>query len=138
MRAIIIDRFGAPATPADLPQPALGPRDVRVRVQASSVNPIDTAVAAGVFEKLVPHDLPITLGRDFAGVVDEVGAEVTGVAVGERVFGIVPFNPPIKSGAWAQFLVLDQGHVARIPDGVDMQTAGVAPLSSISVLLAID
>ena len=65
------------------------PNEVLVRVRASSVNPVDNAIAAGMLKEMVEHEFPITLGRDYAGVVEQVGAEVTGFSVGDDVFGFL-------------------------------------------------
>jgi len=62
-----------PALREDLPTPSPGAGEVLVRVQASSINPVDNAIASGMLKDMVPHEFPVTLGRDFAGVVEEIG-----------------------------------------------------------------
>ena len=84
MKAYVLDEFDAPARIADVPVPSPGPGEVRVRVRTSSVNPVDAAVVRGFFRSMYEYRLPAIQGRDFAGTVDAVGAEVTAYAAGRR------------------------------------------------------
>src|SRR5829696_2339939 len=89
MRAITLEDFdSSPGLREDLPAPT--PADNEVRVSASSVNPVDNSIAAGMLKEMVAHEFPVTLGRDFAGVVEQAGSEVSGLSEGDEVFG---FNP---------------------------------------------
>ncbi len=140
MRAIAIDRPGAPpALRDDVCVPTPGPGGVLVRVHASSINPIDRAIAAGAVAGAIPHAFPVTLGRDFAGVVEQVGDGVEGVSAGDAVFGVVPLMAPeVHAGAWAELVVADAQTVARTPAGVDMTTAGAAAWAGVTALQTVD
>jgi NADPH:quinone reductase-like Zn-dependent oxidoreductase len=85
MKAVRYSRFGGPEVLqiVDLPDPHVGPGQIRVAVHAVGVNPTDWKLRKG----LMGGELPQTTGREVAGVVDEVGEGVTDVAVGDRVFG---------------------------------------------------
>ncbi|MFJ5985283.1 NADP-dependent oxidoreductase [Lentzea sp. NPDC092896] len=72
----------------DVPEPHAGPGEVRIRVTAASVNPVDWKLRSGAARSFLPVEFPAIPGRDAAGVVDEVGDDVTGVTVGDRVFGL--------------------------------------------------
>jgi NADPH2:quinone reductase len=89
MKAVTLDRFGTPPRLRDdLPAPTPAPTEVLVRVHASSVNPADNSIAAGMLKQMgVEYEFPVILGRDYAGVVEQVGAEVTRYARGDEVFG---------------------------------------------------
>ena len=88
MRAVTLDAFdAAPAVRDDLPDPTAAAGGLVVRVCASSVNPVDNAIAAGMLREMVDHDFPVVLGRDYAGTVEAIGADVEGYAVGDEVFG---------------------------------------------------
>jgi NADPH:quinone reductase-like Zn-dependent oxidoreductase len=89
MRAVQFDQYGAPEVLhlAEAPEPHAGPGQVRIAVEASSVNPMDWKIRSGSVAEFIPTELPAIPGLDGAGVVDEVGDGVAGVAVGDRVFG---------------------------------------------------
>ncbi|SDS38763.1 NADP-dependent oxidoreductase [Actinoplanes derwentensis] len=72
----------------DIPEPHAGPGEIRIRVAAASVNPIDWKARAGALRDYFPAELPEIPGRDAAGTVDEIGEGVTGVTVGDTVFGL--------------------------------------------------
>ena len=141
MKAITLDELGTrPALRADLPAPTPGPHDVLIRVRASSVNPVDNAIAAGMLKDMVEHEFPVTLGRDYAGVVAQVGAEVTGFSVGDEVFGFIgAMNPTVHAGTWTELIVVPENvSIARKPESVELATAGAAPLAAITAMSAID
>ena len=87
MKGIQYKQFGGPEVLqlVELPDPHPGPGQVRVAVRAVAVNPIDWKVRSG----MMGGELPQTTGREAAGVVDELGEGVQGVAVGDRAFGFV-------------------------------------------------
>jgi NADPH:quinone reductase-like Zn-dependent oxidoreductase len=141
MRAFLLTSLDAPpALGDDLPAPAPADGEVLVRVHASSVNPVDAAVAGGMLSGMVEHEFPIVLGRDYAGVVEQVGAGVTRWAAGDEVFGFIRHaNPTVHDGAWAELIVVPEDDtIARKPAGLDLATAGAAPLVGITALAAID
>ncbi|MGB8946049.1 MAG: alcohol dehydrogenase catalytic domain-containing protein, partial [Streptomyces sp.] len=86
MKAARFSRFGGPEVLeiVDLPDPRPGPGEVRIAVRAAGINPSDWKKRRG----LMDQELPQTMGHEAAGVVDELGAGVTDVAVGDRVFGL--------------------------------------------------
>lgn len=90
MRAVRHHTYGEPdvLTVEDAPEPHAGPGTVRIRVRAASVNAFDWKLRAGWFQERIRLELPAIPGKDAAGVVDEVGEGVTGVQVGDRVFGL--------------------------------------------------
>jgi NADPH:quinone reductase len=141
MKAITIDELGSQlALRADLPTPTPGPHELLVRVRASSVNPVDNAIAAGMLKDMVEHEFPITLGRDYAGVVEQIGTDVTGFSVSDEVFGFIPgMSPNVRDGSWAELIVVpDSMSIARKPNGVDLASASAAPLAAITAMTAID
>jgi NADPH:quinone reductase-like Zn-dependent oxidoreductase len=89
MRALQFSTYGGPEVLqwAEAPDPHPGPGQVRITVRAASVNPIDWKVLTGMLSGDKPLQGTGYLGYDAAGVVDEVGDGVTGVAVGDEVFG---------------------------------------------------
>lgn len=119
MKAARYSEFGGPEVLeiVELPDPHPGPGQIRVEVHAAGLNTTDFKVRAG----LLGGDLPQTTGREYAGVVDELGAGVTDVAVGDRVYG---FD---DDGAGAAELVLSS-HYSPMPPGLDFAAAAVLPV----------
>ena len=139
MKAITISESGATPQLTEVPTPTARAGQVLIRATASSVNAVDPGIASGMFEQMgMPHQYPVTLGRDVAGTVEAIGEGVTTVAVGDRVFGEIPFVPPISHGTWAEFVVLDADNVARTPDNVDDATAGAATLAAVTAVQLVD
>lgn len=89
MRALQFSAYGGPEVLqwAEAPDPHAGPGQIRITVRAASVNPIDWKLFTGVMSGGQPMVGTGYLGSDAAGVVDEVGKGVTGIAVGDDVFG---------------------------------------------------
>lgn len=101
MRAFTLDSFEAqPALRNDIPEPHIGDNELRVRVHASSINPVDVFIAAGALKETAEHEFPVTLGRDFAGIVDQVGSGVSryGLATRSLASSSMP-TPPCTTGA---------------------------------------
>ena len=141
MKAFTLDTLGMPpGLRDDLPAPASAAGDVLVRVHASSLNPVDNAIAAGMLSSMVEHEFPVILGRDYAGVVERVGSDVTRYAAGDEVYGfLLHANPTVHDGSWAELIAVPENtSIARKPSGVDLATAGAAPLAAITAMTAVD
>lgn len=119
MRALQFAAYGGPEvlTWADAPDAHAGAGTIRIAVRAASVNPIDWKELAGAMSGGQPMVETGYLGYDAAGVVDEVGDGVTGVSVGDEVFGR-------GRNTQAQYAVLDSW--ARKPPSVDWAVAAAA------------
>src|SRR5215210_4980508 len=139
MRAITLESFDSGPTLQDIPTPQIGPNEVLVRVHASSVNPVDGAIAAGMLKDMVEHEFPVVLGRDFAGVVEQVGSEVSGLSEGDEGFGFVPgMGPTVHNGSWAELVAVPESVATRKPADIDTASAGAAPLAAITAMSALD
>jgi NADPH2:quinone reductase len=142
VKAVALTSFDTPpGLHDDLPAPAPAPNEVLVRVQASSVNPVDNGIAAGMLKQMgVEYEFPVIIGRDYAGVVEQVGDEVTRYSVGDQVFGfLLHANPTAHEGSWAELIAVPEDmSIGRAPEGVDVATAGAGPLAGISAMMAIE
>jgi NADPH2:quinone reductase len=139
MRAITLESFDSGPTLQEIPTPQIAPNEVLVRVRASSVNPIDNAIASGMLKDMVEHEFPIVLGRDFAGVVEQAGSDVRSLSVGDEVFGFVPgMGPTVHNGSWAELIAVPESVATRKPDDIDAASAGAAPMAAITALSALD
>lgn len=116
MKAIVLARFGGPDAfeLRDVPVQAVGPRQVRVRVQATAINPLDYQIRRGDYVDYVP--LPAIIGHDISGVIEEVGSHVTEFGVGDEVY----YTPRIFGGAgsYAEQHVADVELVGRKPENI--------------------
>jgi NADPH:quinone reductase-like Zn-dependent oxidoreductase len=122
MRALQFSAYGGPEVLqwAEAPDPHAGPGQIRITVRAASVNPIDWKLFTGVMSGGQPLVGTGYLGSDAAGVVDEVGEGVTGIAVGDDVFGK-------GRHAEAEYAVLDSW--AAKPASIDWAVAAAAGVS---------
>ena len=118
----------------ELPMPEPKAGQVRVRVQAASVNPVDTYIRSGTVQMPLPS--PFIVGCDMAGVVDAVGANVTGIREGDRVWcsnqGLLG-----RQGTFAEYVVVDAPWLYPLPDGVDPKTAAACALVGITAHLGL-
>jgi len=106
IRAAVLHEVGAPLVVEDIDLAPVGPRDVRVRIAASGVCHSDLSVQQGN----IPFMFPTVLGHEGAGVVEEVGGEVTRVAPGDHV--VLTWMPPCRSCFWClegQPMLCEQG-----------------------------
>ncbi|WP_433663433.1 NADP-dependent oxidoreductase [Nocardia sp. CA-128927] len=129
MKAVRFDRFGGPEVLeiVDLPDPHPGPGQVRISVRAAGVNVSDWKKRQGQMDQ----QLPQTLGYEAAGVVDELGAGVTDVALGDRVFGF-----SADGAAQAELVVLS--YYAPIPSSVGFAEAATLPAAVETAARALD
>ena len=116
-KAIIFEKFGGPEVlqVVDVPEPHAGPGQIRLRVTAAGLNPVDWKLASlPEAAERFGVTLPSGFGADVAGVVDEVGDGVTEFAPGDRVYG------GARHRAVAEFAVLTPGtdSVQHTPDGL--------------------
>jgi NADPH:quinone reductase len=141
MKAITLESFEAePGLREDVSEPIPGESELVVRVHASSVNPVDAFVAGGALKEMAEYEFPVTLGRDFAGVVEQAGAGVSRYHVGDEVFGFLPaVNPTVHAGSWAELVVVPEDtFVAGAPYGIDLALAGAAPVAALTAAAAFD
>jgi NADPH:quinone reductase-like Zn-dependent oxidoreductase len=118
VRAACIDAFGDPSVIRyrELPDPSAGPGQVLVRVEAVAVNPVDTYLRSGRWRTEVAF--PLAVGRDLVGTVEQLGAGVTDLLPGERVWtNSAGYGG--RPGATAELVPVDRERVYPLPDGAD-------------------
>jgi NADPH:quinone reductase-like Zn-dependent oxidoreductase len=126
MKAFVVEQYGKGGLrAAHVPEPAVGPRDVLVRVIAASVNPLDKMIRDGEFKLLLRYKTPFVLGHDVAGVVTQVGAEVRDYKLGDEVYS----RPrDLRIGAFAEYIAIDQADIALKPKSLTMEQSAAVPL----------
>jgi NADPH:quinone reductase-like Zn-dependent oxidoreductase len=114
MKAMRFHEFGSSEVLRyeDVDRPVPGPGQVLVRVAATSFNPVDDHIRAGVLAEMIPITLPYVPGIDLAGTVAELGADVTGLQVGDRVVAMLPLD---SAGGAAEYALAPAESLARAP-----------------------
>lgn len=137
MQAVMYDRFGDDAVlsvrETAVPQAARG--EVQVRVRMASLNPVDFKLRSGILRMIGRPKRPAITGKDFAGEISALGADVRGYRVGQRVFGSV--NPMGGQGSCAQFVALSTDLIAPTPDALSDEVAASLPVASGTALQAL-
>lgn len=117
MKAIVVEQFGGPEVlqvrERPVPQPSAG--EVRVRLAAIGVNPVETYIRSGSYGR--EPQLPYVPGNDGAGVLDAVGEGVDSLQVGERVF-VAATRAKRNTGTYAEYVVCDAAAVGCLPESV--------------------
>lgn len=116
----------------DVPRPRPGSGEVLVRVAATSFNPSEAALRAGLLRAFFPVDLPYTLGWDVAGTVAEVGAGVDGFSVGDRVIGRLD-----GGGAAAEYVPAPGSGLVAAPLSVPLTHAAALPVAGLTAWQAV-
>src|SRR4051812_45311895 len=119
-RAVKIEEYGPPEVLqiVEVDEPIPGPGEVRVNVKVAGVQPFDIKTRRGDMAERMPLTFPATLGNEYAGVVDQVGEGVEGLAVGDEVLGST------SSQAYADLIVVPADQAVPKPPGLDLVTAG--------------
>jgi NADPH:quinone reductase-like Zn-dependent oxidoreductase len=127
MKALTFKRYGKSPEIGltDVPRPTLKADELLVQVHAASVNPIDNMIPTGMFKPVLHFQLPATLGSDLAGVVTEVGSNVTRFKPGDAVFANI-FD--LGTGSIAEFAVVPERAAALKPANLDFVQAASIPM----------
>jgi NADPH:quinone reductase-like Zn-dependent oxidoreductase len=137
VRAVVIDGFGDTPHLATFPLPELAAGQVLIEVQATSLNAFDWKAAEGRFKGSFDYHFPVTIGRDYAGVVRAVGDEVRRVAPGDEVFGYFT-GQTLHRGAFATHVWAGEDECfVRRPARLDAVTAACLPLAGVVALRCI-
>jgi NADPH:quinone reductase-like Zn-dependent oxidoreductase len=133
MKALMLTGYDGLASMrfADVPIPEPGAHDVLVEMRAATVNPIDGRIPYGYLHGRVELALPHVLGRDGTGVVAKVGSAVSGLAPGDKVYGVAD---QARWGTQAELAVIPAATLARAPAGLGSIEAGSLAMAGLSAL----
>jgi NADPH:quinone reductase-like Zn-dependent oxidoreductase len=136
MKAVRISNYGGIGALAyeDAPRPMPGDGEVLIRVSSTSVNPFDCAVRAGYLSNYFNYTLPLILGTDVSGIVEEVGTGVTTFKRGDRVYARAGV---IRDGAYAEYVVAPASDVAAKPRSLDHVHSAALPHVSLTAWQAL-
>jgi NADPH:quinone reductase len=130
MKALVLEQFGADFAMREIARPVPSAGEVRIKIAASGVNPLDTKIRVGAAGHANVR-LPAVLGIDLAGTIDQVGDGVSGFAVGDEVYGMTGGVGP-HQGSLAEYAAVDANLIARVPSTLSMIQAAALPLAVIT------
>jgi NADPH:quinone reductase-like Zn-dependent oxidoreductase len=136
MKAVVIENYGSKdeLKEMEVPNPVPTAHQVVVEVKATSINPIDWKLREGYLQQMMPWQFPIILGWDVAGVITEVGSEVTDWKVGDEVFARPDTT---RFGTYAEYTLVDDHLLARKPASISWEEAAAVPLAGLTAYQAL-
>ena len=139
MKAMMLPQFGEvdQFRLEDIERPSPGPGEVLVRIAGTSVNPVDAKARAGELLQMFPAErLPLLLGFDASGRIEEVGMGVTDWQPGDAVYGFPGADPgtamAFSRGTFAEYVCLRTDEVAAAPKSIPLADAGAIPLAAMT------
>lgn len=135
MKAYIINKYTKGGLQvADVAAPKVGVNEVLVEVYSAGVNLLDSKIKTGEFKLILPYKLPLILGHDVAGIITEVGKNVTRFKVGDEVYSR---TPDYHIGTFAQYVAINEKDVAFKPKNLSMEEAASIPLVALTAWQAL-
>lgn len=136
MKAVVINQYGNKDVleEQEVTLPEIQAKQVRIKEKATSVNPIDWKLREGYLKQMFDWPFPIILGWDVAGVITEIGSEVTDWQVGDAVFARPETT---RFGTYAQETIVDAALLAKLPEGVTFEEAAAVPLAGLTAWQAL-
>ncbi|MEO6193508.1 MAG: NAD(P)-dependent alcohol dehydrogenase [Thermoanaerobaculia bacterium] len=135
MKAVVIDGYGGSErlVVREVAEPGEpGPGQIRLRVRAASVNPVDWMIRKGSLRLVMPAKFPLILGYDAAGEVDAVGPEVTRFQPGDAVYGGLDILR--QGGSYAELALARESAFAPKPPGLSFEEAAALPVAGLTAL----
>ena len=136
MKAIVINQYGSAdeLVEQEVPLPEIKDDQVLIELKATSINPIDWKMREGYLKEMLPYEFPIILGWDAAGIVKEVGKNVTTFQPGKKVFARPKTNP---NGTYAEYVAVEEDLVCALPENSSFDEAAAIPLTGQTAWLAL-
>ncbi|WP_293783533.1 NADP-dependent oxidoreductase [uncultured Pedobacter sp.] len=131
MKAVRIHDFGGPEVLSidEIPVPKPAPDEVLIKVHATSVNPVDWKIREGLRKDKFPAKLPLTLGWDVSGILEDIGEKVSAFKKGDEVYG----RPdPTKNGAYAEYITVKANIISVKPTSIGHTEAAAVPLAGLT------
>lgn len=132
MKAVAVSAFRATPELMELPKPEVRPGTLLVRVSAAGMNPFDWKMIDGILDGHVPHQFPLILGVDGAGIVEAVGEGVSRFKTGDRIYGQFIHNP-IGEGSYAEYAIVpENAAITHAPSSIQLEIAAAVPTSGMT------
>jgi NADPH:quinone reductase-like Zn-dependent oxidoreductase len=133
MKAVMINEYGDKNvlnyTDVERPEPKAD--EVLVKVHVAAVNPVDWKIRDGLGE-MFGFKLPLILGCEIAGTIEEVGADVKKFKIGDKVFGFIA-----KHGGYAEYVIAKESEIVKKPEDIDFENAAAIPVGALTAWQAI-
>lgn len=131
MKAVRIHSYGGSdvLTYEDTPRPVPAEGEILIRVHATSINPFDVAVRSGYVVNYFNHTLPLILGTDVSGIVEELGPNTNTFSPGDAVYTRAGV---FRDGAYAEYVTVSAADVAKKPTSIDHLHAAALPHVSLA------
>lgn len=136
MKAVRIHSYGGPDVLVyeDAPRPSIADDEILVRVHAAAINPVDWKIREGYLKQMIAYQLPVILGWDVSGIVEEVGSRVKDFQVGDAVYS----RPDLtRNGGYAEYITIPAAEVAAKPKSIDHIAAASVPLAGLTAWQAL-
>ncbi|KGO86931.1 NADPH:quinone oxidoreductase [Flavobacterium rivuli WB 3.3-2 = DSM 21788] len=135
MKAFIINKYTKDSLQlADLPAPKVGANEVVVEVHSAGVNLLDSKIKTGEFKLMIPYKFPIILGHDVAGIITEVGKNITRFKIGDEVYSR---TPDYHIGTFTEYISINEKYVEFKPKNLSMEEAASMPLVALTAWQAL-
>ncbi|PAF33338.1 NADP-dependent oxidoreductase [Paenibacillus sp. 7516] len=136
MKAVVINQYGSKDVLVEqvVNKPRAEANQVVVKLEATSINPIDWKLREGYLKQMFDWEFPIILGWDAAGVISEIGSNVSKWKVGDRVFSRPETT---RFGTYAEYTAIDEHLLAKLPDSVSYEEAAAVPLAGLTAWQAL-
>ncbi|WP_020614883.1 NADP-dependent oxidoreductase [Paenibacillus daejeonensis] len=136
MKAVVINQYGSKEelVEQEVNKPNAEANQVVVKLEATSINPIDWKLREGYLKQMFDWEFPIILGWDAAGVISEIGSHVTKWKVGDRVFSRPDTT---RLGTYAEYTAIDEHLLAKVPDSITSEEAAAVPLAGLTAWQAL-
>src|SRR6201990_2901874 len=125
MKAVRLLEYGGELVFSDVPTPTIAQDEVLVKIRSTAVNHLDLVEASGTARQILPIDLPWIPGHEFSGVVEQIGSDVAAYAPGDAVFAANE-----TGGAYAEYLAIKPGTIAKKPANLSFEEAASVPVAS--------
>jgi len=136
MKAIEIDSYGGTDSitmNAHKSIPNVSKGQVLIKMRAAGVNPVDWKIGEGYLQHMRPLNFPVTLGMDFSGTVEDIGADISHFKKGDEVYGMTNFFSG-GTGTFAEYFLADATVTAHKPKNISFTEAAALPMVGISAL----
>src|ERR1700746_75776 len=124
MKAVRLLEYGGQLVCNEVPPPTIARDEILVKIKSTAVNHLDLVEASGTARQIFPLDFPWIPGREFSGIIEQIGSDVAAWAPGDAVFG------NSGRGAYAEYLALRPAVIARKPSNLSFEEAASVPVAS--------